>query len=342
MSHTQFDSLLALIARVMFFVRQGVRELGASPIGSALLPSVRMRVHLTEGPPCCVALPAGRVLEQNQQAKPEGDVFVVPESACLYRRLILPMSVAARDESSVVALEVETISPFGVEDTVFGWRTVLAADGRVHIDIAISSRQLVEREAARMSSLTDGQAEVWALPSGSSDLSAAIVLRGFGEPRRVRRLRRRYLGLAAQFVLVCLLSGALAVTPLWHKRQQVVVAQTHHAMLASEVGPVVATRDQLERMRTRYQEISPVLAAEPDFLKQIERISILLPDDAWLGHLEYTGGVLRVVGNASEASALLQAFQREPAFRNVRATSSIVRDPRSGKESFTFEMELGS
>lgn len=334
------SGLMALMARLGFFLRHGFRDLVRMRTLRFLLPFVTVRVDFPDGVKLAVCLPSGEVQGSVPDA-PDALACVLPDRICLFRRIQLPFGITARDEASAVMLEVETASPFSQDDTVHGWSSVVDQQGRLLIDIVISSRILLQREIEGRGHDIDA-VEVWAMPSGSSVPAEAIILRGFGERLRAARMRRRIGVFLLQVLLIIGLMAALLAVPLWDKRQAVIAAQAHHATLSDEIRPIMEVRDQLERLRASHQEIVPAFLEEPDLLAALERISTVMPDGAWLGQLEYTNGVVRIVGTSDDAALLLQRLQRETGFNNVRSTSSIVRDPRTRKETFIFEMEAGS
>lgn len=312
--------------------------------------------ELLEWPPLRRLLPADRVMlvgeggastwrvpgfERDAQAAthPGGAAFVaveVPEGNFLERRLDVPLGLDAEYESAM-RLEVEAVSPFPADDTAWGWRPVTAASGMRGALIAITSRRLVEQRIEALAGRLPAQhaPEVWVLGS-----QGPVVLNGFGEVRRqsahTRQMRRTGVLLALAVLVTC----AVALTPVIEKRQQVVQALNHQGVLSGQAGPVVALRDELGAVRMLHDTLGPRIAAEPDLMALLDRVTMVVPDGGWLDLFEYNPGTIRIGGRADNAAALLQALQEQPGFTNVRAPSPIMREPQTNKERFVIEVDL--
>lgn len=298
------------------------------------LPSVRVAL-LGAADPRLIRMPGFVSLPGQAELKAGGFVAVeLPEQDCLLRRLELPLS-SDEDLRSAIQLEVETASPFPPEETRWGWRAQLQPDGGQHVTIAISSRALVQRALDTQRQRTPGlppELEVWA-PAGDGH----VVLEGFEGPRSaaVSRATRRYVVASAA---ACVLAVLLAATPLLQKRLQVVQANYYLAAVSERAAPVLRIRDELGKLRDVAEALAPRMAPHANPIGILERITEALPDGAWLDHIEYTSTGVKLGGSADDAVALLQSFQAQPTFNNVRTLSPIVRQPRSGKDQFVFEL----
>ena len=304
-----------------------------------VLPSVLVRVVRDQGV-SLIRVP-GFVPEMKAGAA-AARTFValeLPEGAYLTRRLDLP-EATHQELLSAVRLEVEATSPFPPQETLWGWDARTTESGGRIAHIAITARHLAQRAVdAHAGRAGAGQAnpELWVPVDGGY-----AVLQGFGEAPRLAAQRRQMRGYALTLGAALLFAVLLALTPLAQKRLQVLQANTYQVAVNERAAPVLRQRDELSRLAALKDALAPRVEGGPDIMQLLDRVSAILPDGAWLDHLEYTPAGLRMGGRADDAAALLQALQRQPAFSNVRAMSPIVREPRSGKDMFVFELELAS
>lgn len=302
-----------------------------------VLPSVLVRVVREKGE-LLVRVPG--FVPETAAAPAVARAFValeLPEGAYLTRRLELPE--ATRQElQSAVRLEVEASSPFPPADTLWGWDARTTGSGGRIAHIAITARHLAQRALdahAGRAGAGDATPELWVPLEGGY-----AVLQGFGEAPRLAAQRRQTRGFALTVGVAVLFALLLALTPLAQKRLQVLQANAYQVAVNERAAPVLRLRDELGRLTTLKDALAPRIESRPDIMALLDRVSAILPDDAWIDHLEYTVTGVRFGGRANDASALLQALQGQAVFTNVRSASSIVRDPRSGKDIFVFEMEL--
>src|SRR5574337_131631 len=90
----------------------------------------------------------------------------LPAERVLERQLTLP-PLAPADVAQAVQLDVAAASPFGPEQTVWGFSTQRVAGERLRVDAAITSRQQVE-QSLREAQLADGAPpEIWVLPAAT-------------------------------------------------------------------------------------------------------------------------------------------------------------------------------
>lgn len=305
-----------------------------------VLPSVLVRV-IRDKSEILVRVP-GFVPETSATPAAAARAFValeLPEGAYLTRRLELP-EATQQELHSAVRLEVEATSPFPPDDTLWGWDARTTASGGRIAHIAITARHLTRRALEAYSERAGAGGatpELWVpLECGYA------VLQGFGEAPRLAAQRRQLRGFALTLGAAMLFAVLLALTPLVQKRLQVLQANAYQVAVNERAAPVLRQRDELTRLSALKDALAPRVEGGPDVMVLLDRVSAILPDGAWLDHLEYTPAGLRMGGRADDAAALLQALQRQSGFTNVRAMSPIVREPRSGKDMFVFELELGS
>lgn len=264
-------------------------------------------------------------------ARPAAVAVVLPEDAVLVRELRLP-PLAGDELHQAVEFEVLALSPFAADETVWGYSAESqASQTRVRLALAARAHVTQTLEGAR-SRIGAGTPEVWA------DAAAPIVLHGFAESDRRRRERKAQNLILLALGCIVVLLMALAATPVLQARQQVFDAQRRYAALERDVASVVAARNALALGGERIVEIGTYLAQRPDIPAVLERLTELLPDDAFLTRIEVQGEQVRIVGQAKDAAQLMRVLGApDSPFRNVRAPSPISRAGGSDKENFVIE-----
>lgn len=281
----------------------------------------------------------GQIVSATSAQRPASRAVVgllLNDDDVLVRELALP-SLGQSDLVAAIEMEVRASSPFPSEDTVWGWRAKTGGAGNRQIMVALASRRRIMQSLATAAQhLPAGQAEVWAAAGGG------ICLRGFGEGRRertVRRSRQRLLLLSGGNVILLL---ALLAAPVMQQRAELKQAQAVYARLNQDAREVLAAREQLSRAIDSVATLTRRQEAVPHTLVLLEALTRLLPDGAWLERLEFQGQVLRLQGWADNTTALMESFGSIPGVAEVRMPAPTSRDPQSGKERFTIELMLGA
>lgn len=310
--------------------------------------ALRVPAWLAPGVPVSVSFPDGSVsawtVDGTSQPgiRPDDRVRAVclSDDIVLTRQIDLPL-LSKQETESAVSLAVSASSPFGAEETVWGYRLEggSGSESMMRAELAIARRSAVSRALALQFG-GDGQAstspEVWVRSGG-----AFIVMRGYGEALRQSMERRHWKG-------VLTLSGAtlglvlvLLATPLIQANLQVREANQRFSALAAVVAPDVAARDALLHHVRQGEAVSRHFSPRLDALTLIERLSVLVPDGAHLTRLQIDrDGTVMIAGLAENAAGLVDILGREGGFANVRTQSAIARDAASNLETFSISFSL--
>ncbi len=315
--------------------RQGWCEALEWPLFAWLTPSEPVRVRMPDGrqvvyqgtrPPAVGV----RAPERSAQA------LVLDEDATLVRQLVLP-DLVAEDLRAAIELDVIANTPFPFEQTVWGWRSVRRADGHLDLTLVLAARpHVIERITAAGFDLAQPP-EIWAMP----DSGEAVVLRGFGESVRLRRLVRQRMQIIAAVFFAGLSLLALIAAPFMLEREQVFDAQAQYAKLMQETAAVVAQREALVQAAQRVQAIHGSLQTRPDLARLLDVLTATLPDTAYLNRLEVAGNTVRIGGVALNAAELIAALGQTPGIEAVRTPGAITRAP-DGRETFSIEFNWGN
>jgi general secretion pathway protein L len=296
-----------------------------------LAPQVQVRLIQADG--------RESVWEGDRQitGAPAGSVpFVaveVPEDLYLRRSLSLPPMEAA-DLENAVALDVQSASPFGTQDLVWGY-TARPIGGQQVVDMVFASRrqigQYLDKVRAR---LPEGaMPEVWV----RAEAGDPIILRGYGEDARARYAASRWKVGVALLMLAAGLATAVAVTPTAQLRLRAIQASQAHDEAVRRAQPLLAKREKMVQAGTDMAALNKLIAQRVDAAYAIDYLTRIIPDDTYLISLNLHGNKAVLIGQTANAAALMQRLSGEPGLRDVRAPSPAIRPLGSAKETFTVE-----
>lgn len=165
-----------------------------------------------------------------------------------------------------------------------------------------------------------------------------VVFEGFGEGSRLAEQRRQGLKLALLALSALLLVATLLVSPFLQTRERVFDAQAQFDSLRLAAGDAVRARDGLALLVDRQKSLADWQAAAVPVMPLLDRLTTLLPDDAYLVGFELRAETVTVSGLARNAAALMEVFGAQPDFGDVRP-SGISRDRLTNLETFRIEFK---
>lgn len=311
------------------------------PLLRALVPQAQIELHHADGHVTSWQLARGQA-SAARHTPPSDPSYAIelPQSRVLERRLTLP-PLAPAELAQAVGLDVASASPFEPDHTECGYRWQRRDDGLIEVDIAITSRQQVEQTLRDAGFSAESAPEVWVLPAdGRGDTLQPIVLRGFGEGARERRVRQGLLKRVLLLVLALTLLAALVVTPTALVRGRAAQAAQSFGALQKHAAPQLAQREalmqRLEHLKVITEGMQQQLAMPP----VLDMLTRSVPDGAWLTGLRVEGAKLVLNGQADDAAALVQRLAAQPGVHDVRLASPATRSAGTVKESFIIELRL--
>jgi len=250
-----------------------------------------------------------------------------------------PMSHA--DLRDAVALQARAASPFEATDLVWGHREGGPTDthgqaGQV-VAVLASRRQVEQRlERAALGREVGPDPEVWAFDGQGRP----VVVEGFGEAARLRRMARgRVLGYALA-ALALLLAAAVAVTPTAQLKLRAMQAEAATLELERQTAPVLAQREALVRAQADREALREQMAERVEPLMVIDLLTQVVPDDTWLQRLQVQGARATLTGQTPNTSALMNTLDSHPLIHDVKSPTAATRAMGGRKENFTVEMTL--
>ncbi|QIL70228.1 PilN domain-containing protein [Diaphorobacter sp. HDW4B] len=284
---------------------------------------------------------AALAADDNKQSAFEA--IMLPDDLLLRKKLFMPR-IDGDQIKQALALEAMNSTPFSAGDLVWGYATYPTEakedDSLMEVELTLASRRRVEQFLGTREGLggEPQSAEVWAGLSRRND--RALLMTGFGEEKRERATRRHWqvlAGLAGTVVVLCV---AMAVTPYLQLRARVLQANLAYAALDKSAAPAIAKREALLKADDQVKALADIIGHRLDPLQVIQMLTTTLPDDTMLNRLQITDRKVLIVGQASDASALMQKLGSKSEIREVKAPSAAVRQPGMTKEAFQIEFQL--
>lgn len=320
------------LAGVPGYLRDGWAEALRWPVFRWLTPDAPIRVFRADGSESVRHGVSARSIS------PPGEVrfcaVELAEDTVLRRSLVLPR-LTDEEVRQAVELDVRAASPFPEDEVVWGYD--VERGERLRVDIALTSRPLIERQLEAIRPRLGGVSpEVWV--GGARP----IVVPGYGETARLESARRLRLTLFALLALAALLLAALAVSPTLQLRERALDALRKNDELSRAVAPQVQMRAEIARLGEQIALLRKASEQRQDVVALLDQVTRQLPDDVVLNRLEMSGATVKITGQADNAAQLLQTLGTNPAFREVRAPAGITRAPAGSREGFTIEFRVSS
>jgi hypothetical protein len=323
--------------------------LGLAPVGTANAASNRQTelgtllagflARLTDGwrllrPQPPLAIPADRTIRlQSADGFAAQDLDLVQngerirleigDALAIDSSVTLPFAAQA-DLEALIALWVESESPFPPEETRAIWRISAPQQEKVTVTIAMIEREgldaaieAIEAKGAVLASLARRLA--------TGDMWEAVPA------WRVTDFPKLSLSSLSPMARSAILGGVIAAASLavavFFAEMRVEVLRPS-ASIALERLAAEARRES-QRAELRAQQVLSV-----NLLGALEKLAETLPDGAWVEQVSLDDGKLAVLAYSSSSTATLQLVSALPGVKNAAIEGAIARDASAGLERF--------
>lgn len=282
---------------------------------------------------------AQRGLDSGEQSTPAALVLLLGNDSVLVRQVRLP-TMPAKSLEAALALEVQTSSPFGADETLWAYRQIRCTKAEAalghQVTLVLTSKALVSTAQEKVGIDASSNLEIWAEVASQPPL----LIRGFGESVRLRKERKQNWYLLAGGVVVIGLLAVLAVSPTLQLRAKVLDAYDQLLNLAARTQEQTAQRQQLIAVTAQLDEFENQQAQQVNPIWVLKRLTEVLPNEVAIQSLQLKERSLIIQGIADDASAAMQRLGKEPGFHEVRFPSAVTRIPNAAKESFVLAAEI--
>ena len=131
-------------------------------------------------------------------------------------------------------------------------------------------------------------------------------------------------------VAAALLIVMAAVIDAWGARRELDVLRARRAEIRSQVGPLLATRDSIDRLITQMQAVEDRARSTPRWTPALFDLAMLLPEESHLTGLFANGDTLVIEAQGTGAGAALQALRSAGSLQDARLVGTIDRELDGG------------
>jgi general secretion pathway protein L len=250
----------------------------------------------------------------------------LPAGMVLRREVVLPLA-AERDLASVIAFEMDRLTPFAPEEVFWGLSGLRRDPVRgLRMTLLIALRAPVERllETLASANLKPGFLEDG---DGRIPLSQRFALPG-------RRLNAALYGLSAFLALACL------AIPLIRQQLALNAVQAEIADLQPAAHEAMALRQRLAIAASGQAAIAAAQQSG-DALQSLAALTAALPDGTFLSDFTLKSGDLTIDGRSTDAARLIAMLAAAPGFHDPRFVAPVTRAIDGQADLFSIHATVG-
>ena len=261
--------------------------------------------------------------------------LLLPAGAVLRRRLSLPAAAAERLRD-VVAFEIDRQTPFAAADVYYDARVLERRGEQVDAELVVVPRATFDASMSALGTVAGTVAGVDVAGDDGAPLGVNL-LADAGRRRRADPWR----GWNRAFAAIALVAVAMAMWQLLSNRRAAADALAEQANArAREAREVAVDKRQLVDLVEGMAYLQHARAARPTTVEVLDELGRRLPDSTYLEKLSIEGDQILLIGQSSEASALVGQLEGSKLWRSPALTGALQPDPRTGRDRFTMTAQL--
>ena len=261
--------------------------------------------------------------------------LLLPAGAGLRRRLAFPAAAAERLRD-VVAFEIDRQTPFAAADVHFDARVVARSGDQIEAELVAVPRATLDAALASLGTLGGTVAGV----DMAGDDGAPLGINLLADARRHRRADPWRVWNWA-FAALAVVALALAMWQLLDNRRAAADAFAEKAdARARQARQVAIEKRQLVDLVEGMAFLQRTRAARPTTVEVLDELGRRLPDSTYLEKLSIEGDQILLIGQSSEASALVGQLEGSKLWRSPALTGALQPDPRTSRDRFTMTAQL--
>ena len=264
--------------------------------------------------------------------------LVLPAGSALRRPMTVPVAAADRLRE-VLGFEIDRQTPFAAGEVCFDARVIRRrSDGQLDVELVVVPRAAFDAAISALGDAGTGLAGVDLDDDGGSPLGINLLPEAARE-RRADPGQRWNLA----FAMLALLAVATAMWMILDNRRQAADAFEQASQpLIAQARQASDQRRQVADHIEGMQYLDQLRAAQPAMIELIDELSRLLPDGTYLEKLAVENGRLLLIGQSTEASALVQQLGNSALWHAPALAGALQPDPRSRRDRFTLTAEVAS
>ncbi|MGR9106183.1 MAG: PilN domain-containing protein [Gammaproteobacteria bacterium] len=285
-----------------------------------------------------------RLVSRNPEMQNTPIVLRLQADQALARVVSLP-SAAEANLHQVVGYEMERLTPFKVDQVYYDVRLVekLPEIKQIKVELVLVPRRNLDAMLKQMVGLglLPGRVDV-ARPDENSQEKPQFRYNLLPQKLHDKPDQRKLLINGALSLLLAVLMGLTCVLPLWMKRaylHDLDEAVRREGKVASEVQKL---KDDTDALLRDSDFLLRKKTTEPVIVEILNELTMRLPDDTWLEHLNYRSPKLQIHGQSPSASALIEVLEASPIFKDTSFVSPVSQDRTTGLERFQIETQVSA
>jgi general secretion pathway protein L len=275
------------------------------------------------------------LIESNPLYKDVEIVLRVPEQLSIKQEVFLPAAAEA-NLHQVITYELDRFTPFNKDQVYFDFIKPEQEKNKTHIQLILV---LVKKET--LDYLYESCVTLGLKPS-FSDSATQVVEPGKASSRynllpqylcQKADKRPLYIMLAS-FVLPLLLLAFLLIYPLYKSSSGLEKLKFHSRSVEKTAIEIEDSKRGIDYLYQATQKVIDKKNSSPSMIDVIDTVSKVLGDDTWVSRLQYSNNTLQLTGQSGSASNIIGALEETRFFYNVKFTSPVTKDSRTGLDRF--------
>lgn len=261
--------------------------------------------------------------------------LLLPAGAGLRRRLTLPAAAGERLHD-VLAFEIDRQTPFAAADVRYDARILARRGQQLDAELVVVPRAALEQATGALGALAGTLVGIDM--AGEDGRALGInLLAGSQRHRRADPWR----AWNWTFAGVAVIAVAMAMWLMLGNRRDVADAFAGEVQArAQDARAVAVERRQLVDLVEGMQFLQQTRAARPTAVEVLDDLSRRLPDTTYIEKLSIEDDQLLLIGQSSDASALVGQLEGSKLWRSPALTGALQPDPRTHRDRFTLTAQL--
>lgn len=277
-------------------------------------------------------------LAANRNGKALDVVLALPRDQVVTRKAELPLA-AEENLREVLGFEMDRLTPFSRAEVYYDF-TITGRDtkrGRLGLSVFLAPKQTVD-------ALID-RAEAHGFTVKAVDISETDGDEVLGlnllptAPMRAPSPIGRAVAVAFTVAAVMLLLLAIEI-PLQRKADYADAVSQRVVAERARVAALRKLEEEIAGLQRQGGSLEDLKHRDGLTLALLDKVTRLLPDDAWLVQLSLAGNRLELTGFSPASSTLLTSFEESPLFAETVFRAPVTQDPRVGRERFSLSMKV--
>lgn len=256
----------------------------------------------------------------------------------LFKKVSLPIE-AEENLREVLAFEMDRQTPFTVDQVYYDYLINARDKQNRTLDITLILAP-IDKISRALQQLQDNQVRINAIsPCEEIDPNLNEVNLLPPEKRQKPYKRYRLFNLALTLLLLLLVVANL-ILPVWQKNTLLEQLESELDVYKAKASQVAVLRERVTSARDQDRFLEEKKLNAKSVLDILLELTMLLPDDTWVGNLEVNKDSVHIQGQSTASATLIPILETSRLFQNVTFRSPVTRSKKNDMERFHISAEL--